>query len=74
MDTLTTIDGRQREARLIDVSTLEAALDVDAALPIGSPVIVGRTSARVVRHFDGGIAVEFDEQLAPETFDSDIKL
>jgi hypothetical protein len=72
--TLTTMDGRRREARLIDVSTLGAALEVDAALPIGSPVTVGRTSARIVRHFDGGIAVQFDEQLTAETFDSDIRL
>jgi hypothetical protein len=72
--TLTTMDGRRYEARLIDASTLGAALDVDAAPPIGSPVTIGRTSARVVRHFDTGVAVQFDEQLRPETFDLDVKL
>ncbi len=72
--TLTTMDGRQYEARLVDASTLGAALNVDAAPPIGSPVTIGRTSARVVRHFALGVAVQFDEQLTPETFDLDVKL
>ena len=72
--TLATMDGREYEARLLDVSLFGAALDVDAAPPIGSPVIVGRTSARIVRHFATGIAVKFDRQLRPEAFDLDVKL
>jgi hypothetical protein len=72
--TLTTPDGRQYQAALIDLSIHGAALNVDAAPPIGSSVIIGRTSARVVRHFATGIGVEFDEKLPADTFDVDTKL
>ena len=54
-------DGREYPAALLDISAPGAALGVDAAPPIGSAVTVGRTAARVVRHFPGGIAVSFDD-------------
>jgi hypothetical protein len=72
--TLTTPDGRQYRAALLDASFQGAALSVVAAPVVDSPVMVGRTSARVVRHFATGIAVKFDEQLSEETFDEDTKL
>jgi hypothetical protein len=72
--TLTTMDGRRYKATLIDLSILGAALDVDAAPPVGSPVTIGKTSARVVRHFATGIAVEFAEALPADTFGVDTKL
>jgi PilZ domain len=72
--TTLTMDGRQYEARLIDVSIFGAALRVDATPPIGSPVVIGRTPAHVARHLAEGIAVEFDEQLRAETFNLDVKL
>lgn len=52
-------DGREYRARLIDVSLSGAALALDVRPPVGTPVIVGKLRARVVRHFDEGIAVEF---------------
>ena len=61
---LITPDGREFPATLIDISPPGAALSVDAAPPIGSAVIVGRTAARVVRHFPGGVAVSFNEPTA----------
>ncbi|MGA2793447.1 MAG: PilZ domain-containing protein [Roseiarcus sp.] len=72
--TLTTPDGRQYRAALIDLSIRGAALSVDAAPPIGSLVTIGRTSARVIRHFAMGIAVEFDEPLPAGAFDVDGQL
>ncbi|MGO8831444.1 MAG: PilZ domain-containing protein [Roseiarcus sp.] len=71
---LKTPDGREYAAALIDVSVPGAALSVDAAPPIGSPVTVGRTSARVVRHFPGGIAVSFDDQLRAQAAVEDVRL
>ena len=65
--TLKTADGREHFGKLIDVSFPGAALSVDAEPPIGSLVTLGRTSARVVRHFDGGIAVAFDDQLSGQS-------
>jgi hypothetical protein len=72
--TTLTMEGCQYEARLIDVSIFGAALRADATPPIGSPVVIGRTPAHVVRHLAEGIAVEFDEQLRAETFNLDVKL
>jgi hypothetical protein len=64
--TLTTMDGREFDARLIDASIAGAALHVDAAPPIGARVVIGRAPARVVRHFPAGLAVKFEELLPPE--------
>ena len=52
-------DGREYRARLIDISLSGAAVAIDIKPPIGSPVVVGKLRARIVRHFDEGFAVEF---------------
>jgi len=68
---LTTSDGRQYQAALINLSAQGAAVSVDAAPSIGSFVTIGRTPARVVRHLSMGIAVEFDAPLPAGAFDMD---
>ncbi len=55
-------DGREYPARIVDVSLSGLALSIDVKPPIGSPVTVGKIRARVVRHFDEGIAIEFATQ------------
>jgi hypothetical protein len=60
---VTTPDGEEHVATLIDVSSEGAAMNVAIAPPIGSPVTVGQRRARVVRHFTGGIAVKFQNFL-----------
>jgi hypothetical protein len=57
--TLTLSDGREFPCRVIDVSLSGAAIAIEVKPTIGSPVTLGRTLSRVVRHFDGGIGVEF---------------
>ncbi|MFD1332666.1 PilZ domain-containing protein [Methylopila musalis] len=57
--TLTTEDGVIHECRLIDVSLSGAAIMIGLQPPIGSPVMVGRTAGRIVRHLENGVAVEF---------------
>lgn len=52
-------DGREFKAKVIDLSMSGAALSLDVIPPIGSPVMVGRLRASVVRHSDDGIAIEF---------------
>jgi hypothetical protein len=52
-------DGREVRCKIIDVSLSGAALATDVRPPLGSPIIIGRMRARVVRHFPEGIAVEF---------------
>jgi len=52
-------DGREFRARVIDISLSGAALSLDITPPLGSVLIVGKIRASVVRHFEGGIAIEF---------------
>jgi hypothetical protein len=56
---VTTPDGEERVATLIDVSSDGAAMSIAIAPPIGSSVRVGQRRARVVRHFAGGVGVRF---------------
>lgn len=68
---LVTEQGEEHEVRIIDVSLSGAAVSTSIQLPIGSPVMLGRTAARIVRHFEKGMAVEFNrtqnqEQLAEQ--------
>jgi hypothetical protein len=56
---LRTPDGGEYRATLIDISFEGAAINVETAPPIGSPVSIGQTRGHVVRHFAGGIAVSF---------------
>jgi c-di-GMP-binding flagellar brake protein YcgR len=72
--TLKLSTGGQFAARIMDVSISGAALTVDVAPPIGTPVTVGATPAHVVRHFSGGIAVEFARLILAETFDAFVVL
>lgn len=72
--TLRVETGREYEARLIDVSLSGAAVAMDVKPPIGAPVTLGSTNAKVVRHFQGGIAVEFRLSLSPDRFDENIVL
>jgi len=64
LTTLSLPDGRELQASLIDVSAGGAALEVDAAPPIGASVTVGKRPAHVSRHFVGGIAVKFDDDVS----------
>jgi len=63
---LRTTDGAVFRARLIDVSVSGAAILVDAALPLGAPVLLGDKSGRVSRHFPGGVAVTFNEPFSED--------
>ncbi|MBS7704106.1 PilZ domain-containing protein [Chelatococcus asaccharovorans] len=65
---LTLQDGTRHNVQIMDISPSGAALIAEVAPDIGAPVIVGRTSARVVRHFKGGFAVEFGEIMGKQDF------
>ncbi len=66
--------GRILTARLIDVSISGAAISIADPLPIGASVTLGRTPAKVVRHFQGGMAVEFLLPISPDRFDDNLTL
>jgi hypothetical protein len=71
--TLVTLpDGRKIVARLIDVSHSGAAVAVDEMLESGLRIVVGRMPAKIIRAFDGGIAVEFHRMLTEAELDSEL--
>jgi hypothetical protein len=71
---LRTPDGNEYFAHVLDAGATGAALDADVSPPIGSTVIVGGASAQVVRHFDGGIAVAFDNPLSSDVLMESLEL
>lgn len=52
-------DGTQVPSRVIDMSLSGAAVAVSNRPPVGTVIRLGRLRARVVRHFDEGIGVEY---------------
>lgn len=66
--------GRECAARLIDISLSGAAMSLETRPAIGAAVTVGSTNAKVVRHFGGGIAVEFRLALSPDRLDENLIL
>ena len=52
-------DGRRYNCKIIDISLSGAAVELDVRPAMGTPVTLGRMRARVVRHFQNGVAVEF---------------
>ncbi|WP_244643974.1 PilZ domain-containing protein [Alsobacter metallidurans] len=69
-----TPDGAEIGVRIIDVSLSGAAVSSPVKPPLGSPVSIGATSGKVVRHFDGGIAIEFLRTLSDQAFDENVQL
>lgn len=66
--------GRTIPVRLIDVSLSGASMVTDHKPPLGTGLLVGSTTAKVVRHFQDGIAVEFRLALSPDRFDETVIL
>lgn len=67
-------DGHAVAARLVDVSRSGAAVLLDPQPPVGDVLVLGATEGRVVRHFDGGVGVEFVRPLIRPRFDEDVLL
>jgi hypothetical protein len=57
--TLTFADGTRAEVRMLDVSISGASVDLNFHPPIGTEVMLGRLRARVTRHHDQGVALQF---------------
>lgn len=53
-------DGREYKARILDLSASGAAVSLEVRPPVGTPVMIGRIRAQVVRHSEDGVAVEFN--------------
>lgn len=52
-------DGRRYSCKIIDISLSGAAIEIDVRPAPGTPITVGRMRARVTRHFENGVGVEF---------------
>lgn len=66
--------GETDQGHLIDVSRSGAAVSVKGSFAKGDEVLLGTTPARVVRAFEGGIAVEFHGSVPDAMFGVEIKL
>jgi hypothetical protein len=55
-------DGRVEKCVILDLSANGAAISAQALPKIGSPLALATIVGRVVRHFHGGFAVQFEER------------
>lgn len=67
-------DGDTHPVKLIDISLSGAALATEIQPALGLTVTVGQTSGTVVRHFTGGIAIEFFRPIPVEGFNESVTL
>jgi hypothetical protein len=67
-------DGRHLATRLIDISRSGAAVTIEDRPPVGATLVLGTVAGRVVRHFEGGVAVEFLQPIPRERFSEAIDL
>jgi hypothetical protein len=67
-------NGTNVACRVIDMSLSGAAVafPADQLPPIGSPVTLGKTTGRVVRHIDDGFAVEFTRMQHPDFLEESV--
>lgn len=66
--------GKTLPVEIVDVSVSGVGLRCETLPPVGTRVEIGRRAGRVVRHFNGGLAVEFARLIPIEEFDEDIVL
>ena len=62
-------DGETYPCRIVDLSMSGAALELEVRPEMGAQVVLGSMRARVVRHFDDGIAIEFATIQPPQTLE-----
>lgn len=66
--------GQSIPVRVVDISVSGVGLEASELPPIGARIEIGRRAGKVVRHFNGGLAVEFHRLIPIEEFDEDIEL
>jgi hypothetical protein len=67
-------NGNNVACRVIDLSQSGTAIAIaeDLRPPVGSTVTVGKTQGRVVRHIEGGFAVEFTRLQHPDFLEDNV--
>ena len=66
--------GLRIPAIIADVSVSGVGLQSQELPELGARVDIGKRSGKVVRHFNGGLAIEFQRLIPIEEFDEDIVL
>ena len=72
--TLTLPNGDVLPARVLDVSLSGAAVQAKDKPPVGTPIVLGRTPGRVVRHLETGFAIEFARVQTADTLETNISV
>ncbi len=67
-------NGESMPARVLDVSLSGAAVQAREKPPVGTPVMLGRTPGRVVRHLETGFAIEFTRIQTVDTLEENISV
>ncbi len=67
-------DSREYRVKVIDISLSGCALSTGFQPPLLEIVTIGNTTGRVVRHFEGGVAIEFARLLPAENFSNEMNL
>jgi hypothetical protein len=67
-------DGNDHIVKILDLSRSGVRIETNVLPAVGTPVVVGKTPAVVVRHFDGGIAGQFVRCFAIGEIDESIRL
>jgi PilZ domain-containing protein len=65
-------NGVNIAVRVIDISQSGAAVSTKERPEIGSPVTIGKTPGRVVRHLEDGIAIEFIRLQHPDFLEENV--
>lgn len=71
--TVTFADGTTQNCRVIDMSLTGAGISTKLRPPLGSPIKLGKLGARVVRHFDEGIGIEFMRVMSQDSIDKTLQ-
>jgi len=66
--------GAEHMVKILDLSSSGVSVDASSIPEIGDQVAIGRWSATVVRHFDGGFAAEFVTPFIPGEIDEATRL
>jgi PilZ domain-containing protein len=69
---LTLPNGVNVSCRLIDLSASGAAVKSDLRPELGTHIMLGKTSGRVVRHLDEGFAVEYTRLQHPDFLEENV--
>ena len=65
-------NGLNIACRVIDISESGAAIGTDQRPEIGTPVTIGKTPGRVVRHLEDGFAIEFMRVQHPDFLEENV--